>query len=207
VDTHHYLWSCLVMASLKSFLYGVAPILGTTGAALYERQRALVNLKALESAPGRGPGSGVPLTAYNVAATIISVLAAENLAEVDERVVSLINAPPRLIGEGAHNRAAWEKAGSPTFCTAVAAVLAGGPMPWPMEGKRPVHAIRITRAWLGELVSSPSGANPTSYLSLHPGRYFWPILIVAELRSATLQSLKDFTQGALSQAAAEEDDE
>jgi hypothetical protein len=166
-----------------------------------------VTLKALESAPGRGPGSGVPLTAYNVAAIVISVLAAETLAEVDERVVALINAPPRQIGEAAHIRAAWEKAGSPTFCAAIAAILANATMPWPMEGKRPVHAIRVTRAWLGELVTSPSGANPTGYLSLHPGHYFWPVLIIAELRGATLQSLRDFTQGALSQAAAEDDDE
>ena len=65
------------MAGLKSFLYGVAPILGVSPAALYERQRALVNIGVLKTTAGRGPGSGVPFTAENFAAIVISLLAAE----------------------------------------------------------------------------------------------------------------------------------
>src|SRR4051812_2434564 len=84
VDIHHFLWSALVMAGLKSFLHGLAPILGTTGAALYERQRALVALGVLKPTKGRGPGSGVPFTPYAEAAVLISLLTTDNLAEVDE---------------------------------------------------------------------------------------------------------------------------
>ena len=102
------------MASLKSFLYGVAPLLGMTGAALYERQRALVDLGVLEAVPGRGPGSGVPLTPENIAAVIISVLAAENLAEVDDRVVGIINAVPELAIEIPENPM-WSGQESPRF--------------------------------------------------------------------------------------------
>lgn len=201
------------MAGLKSFLYGAAPILGTTGAALYERQRALVNLKVLKAAAGRGPGSGVPLTAYGVAAVVISVLAVENLSEVDERVVAIINAMPepvRLFAVDQFSKA-WMKAGKPTFCDAVGAALSGGPMPWPLHTKhRPVFAIRVTRCWRGQLVTSPSGASPTEYRTDFPERnddYFTPIQITAEIAENTLASLRSFTAGALSQTSAEEDNE
>jgi hypothetical protein len=199
------------MASLKSFLYGAAPILGMTGAGLYERQRALVNLKVLEPAPGRGPGSGVPLTPYNIAAVIISVLAAENLSEVDERVVSIINAAPEMLGRAAHNPADWKRAGSPTFCTAVGAALAGEPPPWPGRMREmPVHTIRVTRCWRGQLVQSPSGARPTEYIITDLpafAREYSPVQITAEIESGVLDRLVSFTKGALSQVAAEEDDE
>jgi hypothetical protein len=200
------------MASLKSFLYGAAPILGMTGAALYERQRALVNLKVLEPVSGRGPGSGVPLTPYNIAAVIISVLAAENLAEVDQRVVSIIKANPEILGRREHNLTTWKKAGSPTFCTVVGAVLAGEALPWPMDepSKRRVHTIRVTRCWRGQLVWSPSGANPTEYwignLS-ELARQHTPIQITAEIERGVLVKLVSFTRGALSQVAEEEEDE
>src|SRR5271166_4852624 len=119
------------MASLKSFLYGVAPILGTTGATLYERQRALVNLGVLKSAPGRGPGSGVPLTSESFAAVLISLLATDNLSEVDQRVVAICNAKP----EGATRRPSdehvrWVRIGKPTFQSEVAKVLSGQEAQW-----------------------------------------------------------------------------
>ena len=198
------------MASLKSFLYGVAPLLGMTGAALYERQRALVNLGVLEAVPGRGPGSGVPLTPENIAAVIISVLAAENLAEVDDRVVGIINAVPELAIEIPENPM-WERAGKPTFCTAVGAVLAGEKLPWPMEmNSRPVHTIRVTRSWRGQLVQSPTGARPKNYIigSIEDfTRQHSPIQITAEIEYGALHQLAAFTRGALSQLGAEEDDE
>src|SRR6478735_4032377 len=98
------------MAGLKSFLYGVAPILGVTGAILYERQRALVNLGVLKAEQGRGPGSGVPLSAENAAAVIISLLAAGSLSEVDERVVALCRALPD--DADPIERRLWEKRGA-----------------------------------------------------------------------------------------------
>jgi len=207
VYIHHFLWFCLVMAGLKSFLYGVADILGTTGAALYERQRALVNLKVLTPVAGRGPGSGVPLTPYNVAAVAISVLATDNLTEVDDRVVDLINAPPRL-ARNERGRAIWGRAGSPTFCTAVGAVLAGTALPWPIKLKKPIYAIRVTRCWRGALLENPEEEeNFADYLVEKVGKRFSPIIVEADIRAATLAHLLTFTQGAFSQAAAEEDDE
>jgi hypothetical protein len=85
------------MVGLKSFLYELGPLLGTTGIALYERQRILVNLGVIEAAPGRGPGSGVPLTADNIAAMIISVLAADAPSEIDQTVAALCNATAKQI--------------------------------------------------------------------------------------------------------------
>ena len=115
----------LVMASLKSFFYGVAPILGVTGAALYERQRALVSLGVLKAAKGRGPGNGVPLTAENVAAVIISVLAARSLSEVDQYVVDLCEAQSEGTLPKSPTRDLWAKLGKPTFASDVGRVLTG----------------------------------------------------------------------------------
>ena len=191
------------MAGLKSFLYGVAPILGVTGAVLYERQRALVSLGVLKAAKGRGPGSGVPLTAENVAAVIISVLVTDNLAEVDERVVNLINAPPRT-----KDRNQWIKAGRPTFCTGVAAVLSGGARSWPLEHS--VGEIRVDRFWTGIIsdgFGQISGGTTEYSAKFNPsGPRPSPIKISAVLDIGVIQKLEAFTQGALSQAAVEDDE-
>jgi hypothetical protein len=196
------------MAGLKSFLYGAAPILGTTGAALYERQRALVNLRILTPLAGRGPGSGVPLTSYNVAAILISVLATDNLAEVDDRVLSLMNATTLNFGHVDSGTDAWKRAGKPTFCTTIAAVLADAPMPWPFTNKRPVLAIRVARCWRGQLLTSPRGANPTEFTVADPSfPERPPISVTASIEDETFNHLVSFTRGALSQVAAEEDDE
>jgi len=80
--------------SLKAFLPHLASILGTTPAALYERQRALVRLGVLTVIEGRGPGSGVPLSADNVAALIIALAVTDNLSDTDDRVQLLCNAAP-----------------------------------------------------------------------------------------------------------------
>ena len=83
------------MASLKSFLQGVAPILGVSLATLYERQRALVRLGVLPPSTGAGPGSGVPFTAENFAAILISLLASDSLSDVDQSMVALFKAKPK----------------------------------------------------------------------------------------------------------------
>src|SRR5262245_2622056 len=110
------------MAGLKSFLQGAAPILGISPAALYERQRALVNIGVLETTIGRGPGSGVPFTVDNFAAILISLLAAESLSKVDECVADLCRAPPKTSNTYHHW---WVKSGSPTFRSDVGRILAG----------------------------------------------------------------------------------
>src|SRR5262245_15977542 len=103
------------MAGLKSFLQGVAPILGVSPAALYERQRALVSIGVLEATTGRGPGSGVPFTADNVAAILISLLAAESLSKVDKCVADLCSAPPVNLTTTKEFKKIWTKSGKPTF--------------------------------------------------------------------------------------------
>jgi hypothetical protein len=71
----------------------IAPPLGLTTAALYERQRALVRLGLLPTPQGRGRGSGADATPDNVALLIITRLLTDNLSEVDDRVMKLAKAP------------------------------------------------------------------------------------------------------------------
>jgi hypothetical protein len=82
------------MVSLKAFLPKVAAAFRTTPDALYSRQRALVRLGLLPVTEGKGPGSGVPLTADTLGVMVIALLAADTLAETDERVVRLCEATP-----------------------------------------------------------------------------------------------------------------
>ena len=83
------------MAGLKTFLGRLSPLLGVvTPAALYERQRVLVDIGLIKPRAGRGPGSGVAFTAENLAALVISILATDSLSEIDQRVVDLCNAQP-----------------------------------------------------------------------------------------------------------------
>jgi hypothetical protein len=109
------------MASLKAFVPELSRLLGTTPAALYERQRALVREKLLEQTEGHGPGSGVKATPLNLARLIIAATASEDLAACAERT--------RGIGESCPIVAA--KKGDlgfikdATFETFLAALLAG----------------------------------------------------------------------------------
>jgi hypothetical protein len=80
------------MSSLKAFLLQLADVIGTTPAALYERQRALVRQGVLRPLVGRGPGSGVKLSADAVAALLISMGAAGSLSEVDSRIIKYCEA-------------------------------------------------------------------------------------------------------------------
>lgn len=73
------------MVSLKTFLAILAPLIGTTPATLYERQRVLVRMGLLKPVPGRGPGSGVALTAESLATLLIAYAAADNLGDVEKR--------------------------------------------------------------------------------------------------------------------------
>jgi hypothetical protein len=80
------------MRSLKAFLPKIAGPLKMSPTALYERQRALMRLGILEGKEGWGPGSGVHLSAETLAALVASLLATDNLSEVDERVAYLLSA-------------------------------------------------------------------------------------------------------------------
>ncbi|HZL58980.1 MAG TPA: hypothetical protein VFC38_04710 [Stellaceae bacterium] len=82
-------------SSLKGYTPGLGRLLGVSAAALYERQRALVRGGLLEIEGGRGPGSGVRVTARALALLIISVLATDSLAETASRTRKVAAARPR----------------------------------------------------------------------------------------------------------------
>jgi len=205
LDAPQYLWSYPVMASLRAFLNGLAPILGMTGATLYERQRVLTTLGVLEATPGRGPGSGVPLTADGVAAVIISLLATDALSEVDKRVVALCNAVPQAVHDRGLTMGDWKRRGSPTFKTELGRVLSGLPMVWHDTHRRP-NFVRVSRVWRGQIIPSATGGQPLNFIPVgglvHRSE---PISLTAEIEDETLHRLIDFTRGALSQL--EEDEE
>jgi hypothetical protein len=79
-------------ASLKGFVPALAGIVGMTPAALYERQRALVRAGLLDAEAGRGPGSGVRITAAAVATLVIALMAGESLSDVARSTAALIKA-------------------------------------------------------------------------------------------------------------------
>src|SRR4051812_46787232 len=85
------------MSSLKSFLYVIADSVGQSPAALYERQRVLVRHGLLPVREGRGPGSGVPLTAETLATFLIGLLVSDGLTNLAEHTANLCSARP-LIG-------------------------------------------------------------------------------------------------------------
>jgi hypothetical protein len=199
------------MAGLKSFLFGAAPILGISPLALYERQRALVTLGVLKAAEGRGPGSGVPLTAHNIAAVVISLLTAQSLSKMDQYVVDMCNAQPEGTLPLGRARNHWIKLGKPTFVSDVGRVLSGENPIWRHSESRARHicGIRVTRPWRGQIVDSPSGANPIAYFPDDADKFMISkfISITAEIEEEMLANLINYTKGALSQVDAGEDDE
>jgi hypothetical protein len=64
-----------------------------------------VNLGVLKAMPGRGPGSGVPLTADSLSALIVALMCADSLQTTDDKVRLICEARPtdvkkcRLTGE------------------------------------------------------------------------------------------------------------
>ena len=80
------------MMSLKAFAPILATTLGTTPAAIYERQRALVRRGLLPAPIGRGRGNGLPATAETVAMILIAMMVTDNLSDTDNRVQKLAEA-------------------------------------------------------------------------------------------------------------------
>jgi hypothetical protein len=103
--------------SLKAYAPRLAWRLGTTPAALYERQRALVRDGLLDQSEGRGPGSGVQVGPYPVALLLVAVLATDSLSETAEKV--RIFAPAKSTAVGG----LCPLTGKQTFVEAVARVL------------------------------------------------------------------------------------
>jgi hypothetical protein len=77
------------MDSLKKFSERLAPLMGTTPAALYERQRQLVRLKLLAAPEKTGPGGGIRATPANVAVLLLACLVTDNLSEISSNVGKL----------------------------------------------------------------------------------------------------------------------
>jgi hypothetical protein len=101
--------------SLKAYAPRLAWRLGTTLAALYERQRALVRDGLLDQSEGRGPGSGVQVDPYSVALLLVAVLATDSLSETTEKV--------RIFAPAKSTDGHCTLTGEPTFVEAVALVL------------------------------------------------------------------------------------
>src|SRR6266478_7122708 len=81
-----------VMMSLKAFAPILASTLGTTPAAIYERQRALIRAGALPTPVGRGRGNGLPATAETAALMLMAFMVTDNLSDTDGRVQKLAEA-------------------------------------------------------------------------------------------------------------------
>jgi hypothetical protein len=216
----------LAMAGLKSFLYAVAPRLGVTGSMLYERQRALVGLGVIKSAPGRGPRSGAPLTAENFAAVLISLLATDNLSEVDQRVVAILNAvPDASAAERDHVRRHLRGV---TFQSEVALVLSGQETKWrprprglyealaekSLAEKRPYsqyRGIRVSRFFRGQIVVGKGALTTSDFIvpKMSGARLASnsAVTITAEIEEDVLVNIVEFLRGALSQTGEEEADE
>jgi hypothetical protein len=97
------------MKSLKSFLPQISGFLGTTPAALYERQRQLVRLGILTPEKGHGPGSGVKLSADSVAALLVALLATDNLSDTDDRILRLLASKPLVKSAKTDAKTFWEE--------------------------------------------------------------------------------------------------
>ena len=214
------------MASLKSFLQGVAPILGVSLATLYERQRALVRLGVLPPSTGAGPGSGVPFTAKNFAAILISILASDSLSDVDQSMVALFKAKPettfddwswgrsekRSDGRLPFPTHFWSELtprGKPTFLRDVALVLSGytAKVPWEEheEAYEPVWTIgditgvRVSRVWRGQIVVKVGDSSFFASYHSSKNRPARAISITAEIEGDMLARLISFTKDALNQ--------
>jgi len=225
------------MASLKSFLQGVAPILGVSLATLYERQRALVRLGVLPPSTGAGPGSGVPFTAKNFAAILISILASDSLSDVDQSMVALFKAKPETTFDWSWGRSEkrsdgrllptdfWSELtprGKPTFLRDVALVLSGytAKVPWEEHEEAyelvwtigDITGVRVSRVWRGQIVVKVGDSSFFASYHSSKNRPARAISITAEIEGDMLDRLISFTKDALSHPeglgqAEEKDDE
>jgi hypothetical protein len=108
------------MTSLKTFCETLAPHVGTTPAALYERQRALVRMGDLP-APAKGRGKGLEANPATVAMLLVAVLATDNLSDTDDRVRKLAMGPCVIRGKVAR----CPLTGALTFKDALSFCLSG----------------------------------------------------------------------------------
>jgi hypothetical protein len=171
------------MASLTALLPDIAPTLGLTTAALYERQRALVRLKLLPTPKGRGPGSGAEATPETVALLLTAVLAASDLSDVDDRVRRLALA---AFTEKKAERCRWT--GAQTFVDAVSFLLSND------DPKKPIYtSIHVERstnpaASISFVRGTRTGISDFGKRERHSRNQ---LIVTAELPDTAVEAIRD----------------
>jgi hypothetical protein len=139
------------MIGLKSFMREFSAL--TNGElspdALFERHKELVRCGLLPTRPGRGPGSGVPLTPETLATFLIGLLVTDSLTDLGERTAQLSAARP--VRRGRSKR-------TDTFHAAVAKALTGEIGEY--------LGIQVTRHWRGVVLENPGADDPDSVRSV-----------------------------------------
>jgi hypothetical protein len=154
--------------SLKAYAPLLAWRLGTTPAALYERQRALVHEGMLDQSTGRGPGSGVQVGPYPVALLLVAVLATDSLSETAEKVRIFAAA------KGSTANGLCPLTGEQTFVEAVARVLDRGEPHW-----RKIQGITVRRTSGHGVIASGDNLSHTDSI------FTAQVPIGAKLRAST----------------------
>lgn len=141
------------MIGLKAFLNVIAEWSEEPFDSLYERQRELVRCGLLPVRPGRGPGSGVPLTPETLATFLIGLLATDSLSDLARRTAQLSAAKPLLVGP----KQKGKKDRRVNFHTAVAAALCESKIEGFQPGddltKNEYFGIQVTRHWRGMILA------------------------------------------------------
>ncbi|MGY4193384.1 hypothetical protein [Bradyrhizobium sp. USDA 4520] len=173
---------------LKTFLPKLAQRLQTTPGSLYEYQRKLVALGVLKQRKGKGPGTGVRLTADNLAALLLAQLFTENPSLVDERVKWLCKSTPG---------SECALTGAKSLRGAIAAILSmSGP------DRRPLHQIVLYRDQLETTIrfQTPDGIANTFFDAGKNQAEWYPIMTTRALLSAAMANIATDFQAAITEA-------
>jgi hypothetical protein len=139
------------MIGLRTFLKHIADLCDEPFDTLYERQRELVRCGLLSVRGGRGPGSGVPLTADNLATFIVALLATDGLNDVGEKTKQICNAKPLIVGPDG-----WGRRKGRTFHADLVKALVGsritGFQPGDDLNQNLCAGVQVTRHWRGVLL-------------------------------------------------------
>ena len=179
------------VTSLKGFIPTLARLVGMTPAALYERQRVLVRAGLLQVKSGRGPGSGVRLTADTVALLLIAVLASDSLSDTEEKARAVANL----------RSVRCPLTGMNTFRAALASILASSDL-----SKR-VRSISVTRTGpTAEIdyqgVSDSLEVSQRSSFGTPRERRLTGIIVGGQIREETLNAITEALLKQLGEATA-----
>jgi hypothetical protein len=157
----------------------MVPYLGMSQAAIYERQRALIRLGLLPKPSGRGRGSGALATPRTAALICLSILATDNLSEMDHRIFKLAEA----------GISTWRKrqrcglTGALTFVDALSAII-GDP-----DLARRVIIVKVERQPLEGSIhwKQPRSDNrDVSVFENRPRRFDYALTVGATLQGTAL---------------------